>query len=168
MRLFHGSPPKGPFRRYTDRMSSFDRVRPLVVLGLSGLLVFAAGCNNGSSSPTAPDQSAVVYSQTDLTVGTGAEATVGTTATVQYGLWLYSDNGVDHKGTQIQANTFAFLVGGGTIIKGFDMGVTGMKVGGIRRLIVPPSLAYGATGNSDGSIPPNAALVFDVLLGSVQ
>jgi FKBP-type peptidyl-prolyl cis-trans isomerase len=149
-------------------MSSFDRLRPLLVLAFSGLLVVAAGCNNGSSSPTAPDQSAVTYSQTDLTVGTGAEAAVGTTATVQYGLWLYSDSGVDHKGTQIQANQFSFVVGGGQIIKGFDMGVTGMKVGGTRRIIMPPSLAYGATGNSDGSIPPNAALVFDVLLGLVQ
>ena len=148
-------------------MSSFDRIRPLVVLGLSGLLVFAAGCNNGSTSPTPPDQSAVAYSQTDLTVGTGAEATVGTTATVQYGLWLYSEGAADHKGQQIQANQFSFVLGGGTIIKGFDMGVTGMKVGGTRRVIVPPSLAYGATGNSDGTIPPNAALVFDILLGVV-
>ena len=149
-------------------MSSFGRLRPLLVLAFSGLLVVAAGCNNGSSSPTAPDQSAVAYSQTDLTVGTGAEAVVGTTATVQYGLWLYSDSGVDHKGAQIQANQFSFVVGGGQIIKGFDMGVTGMKVGGTRRIIMPPSLAYGATGNSDGTIPPNAALVFDVLLGIVQ
>ena len=149
-------------------MISLDRLRPLLVLAFSGLLVVAAGCNNGSSSPTAPDQSAVAYSQTDLTVGTGAEAVVGSTATVQYGLWLYSDTGVDHKGTQIQANQFSFVIGGGQIIKGFDMGVTGMKVGGTRRIIIPPSLAYGATGNSDGSIPPNAALVFDVLLGLVQ
>ena len=149
-------------------MISLDRLRPLLVLAFSGLLVVAAGCNNGSSSPTAPDQSAVAYSQTDLTVGTGAEAVVGSTATVQYGLWLYSDTGVDHKGTQIQANQFSFVIGGGHLIKGFDMGVTGMKVGGTRRIIIPPSLAYGATGNSDGSIPPNAALVFDVLLGLVQ
>ena len=149
-------------------MISFDRLRPLLALAFSGLLLVATGCNNGSSSPTAPDQSAVTYSQTDLTVGTGAEAAVGTTATVQYGLWLYSDTGVDHKGSQIQGSQLSFVVGGGTLIKGFDMGVTGMKVGGTRRIIVPPSLAYGATGNSDGSIPPNAALVFDVLLGLVQ
>ena len=148
-------------------MSAFDRVRPLVVLGLSGLLLSAAGCDNGSTAPTPPDQSAVVYSQTDLTVGTGAEATAGTTATVQYAGWFYSDTGTDHKGTQFDAGTFAFAVGGGTIIKGFDMGVTGMKVGGIRRLIVPPSLAYGAAGNGS-TIPPNAALVFEVLLGNVQ
>src|SRR5258708_17650904 len=69
-------------------MSFFDRLRPVLVLSL---LFATAGCNNGSSTPTAPDQSAVAYSQTDLTVGTGTEATVGTTATVQYGGWVYSD-----------------------------------------------------------------------------
>jgi FKBP-type peptidyl-prolyl cis-trans isomerase FkpA len=146
-------------------MSFFDRLRPVLVLSL---LFATAGCNNGSSSPTAPDQSAVAYSQTDLTVGTGTEATVGTTATVQYGGWLYSDTAADHKGAQFDASSFAYLVGGGTLIKGFDMAVTGMKVGGIRRVIMPPSLAYGATGNSAGTIPPNAALVFDILLGNVQ
>jgi FKBP-type peptidyl-prolyl cis-trans isomerase FkpA len=120
----------------------------------------------GSSSPTAPDQSNVAYSQIDITVGTGTEATAGTTASVNYGLWLYSDSAADHKGTQVEANSFSFVVAAGTIIKGFDTGVTGMKVGGIRRLIIPPSLAYGATGN--GPIPPNAAIVFDVQLVNVQ
>jgi FKBP-type peptidyl-prolyl cis-trans isomerase FkpA len=146
-------------------MSFVDRARPLLLIAL---LLATASCNNGSTAPTAPDQSNVAYSQTDLTLGTGLEATVGTTATVQYGGWLYSDTAADHKGAQFDANTFAFLVGGGTIIKGFDMGVTGMKVGGVRRVIMPPSLAYGATGNSTGSIPPNAALVFDILLNAVQ
>jgi FKBP-type peptidyl-prolyl cis-trans isomerase FkpA len=87
---------------------------------------------------------------------------------VQYGAWFYSDTAADHKGTQFNAGTFVFVVGDGTIIKGFDTGVTGMLVGGTRRLIVPPSLAYGATGDSTGTIPPNAALVFDVLLTGVQ
>ena len=145
-------------------MTSFARVRPFLALGL---LVLVAGCDNGSSSPTAPDQSSVVYSQTDLTVGTGTEATATKTATVQYGGWLYSETGTDHKGAQFDAGQFSFVVGGGTIIKGFDMGVTGMKVGGVRRIIVPPALAYGATGNG-ATIPPNAALVFDILLGNVQ
>lgn len=146
-------------------MLSSKCVRSLLVLVL---LFAAAGCNNGSSSPTAPDQSAVAYSQTDLTVGTGLEATPGTTASVQYGGWLYSETAVDHKGAQFDANQFAYVVGSTQLIKGFDMGVTGMKVGGIRRVIMPPSLAYGATGSSNGAIPPNAALVFDILLANVQ
>ena len=122
----------------------------------------------GSSSPTAPDQSSVAYSQIDLTVGTGTEATTGTNASVNYGGWLYSDSAADHKGTQFDANSFAFVVGAGTIIKGFDTGVIGMKVGGVRRLIVPPSLAYGTTGNQTGEIKPNAALVFEILLSGVS
>jgi FKBP-type peptidyl-prolyl cis-trans isomerase FkpA len=143
------------------------RLRPLVVLALSGLLLVASACDNGSSSPIAPDQSAIAYSQTDLTVGTGAEATPGTRATVQYAGWLYSDSAPEHKGTQFDANQLTFVVGGGTLIKGFEDAVAGMKVGGTRRAIIPPSLAYGATGNG-GTIPPNAALVFDILLGVVQ
>lgn len=146
-------------------MSSSNRLRSLLWLVL---LAGAAGCDFGTTAPTAPDQSAVVYSQTDLTVGTGTEATPGTTASVQYALWLYSDTGPDKKGTQIQQSQFAYVVGSTSIIKGFDMGVTGMKVGGIRRIIVPPSLAYGATGNQDGTIKPNAALVFEILLANVQ
>src|SRR5438477_13029300 len=102
-------------------------LRPVVAIAL---LVGAAGCDFGSSTPTAPDQSGVAYSQTDLTVGTGAEATVGSTAAVQYALWLYSDTATDHKGTQIDAGQFSYKVGDGSLIKGFDMGVTGMKVGG--------------------------------------
>lgn len=146
-------------------MSSTRLVRSLLVLVLAA---GAAGCDFGSTSPTRPDQSAVVYSQTDLTVGTGADATAGKTASVQYAIWLYSETGTDKKGTQLQPGQFAYVVGSTSIIKGFDMGVTGMKVGGLRRIIVPPSLAYGATGDSTGTIPPNAALVFEIQLVAVQ
>jgi FKBP-type peptidyl-prolyl cis-trans isomerase FkpA len=146
-------------------MTSFVRVRPLLV---AGLLLMAAGCDNGSSSPVAPDQSNVPYSQIDLTVGTGAEATTGTTATVQYVGWLYSETGLDHKGAQFDSGQLQpFVVGAGTLIKGFEMAVTGMKVGGVRRAIIPPSLAFGSTG-SGTTIPPNAALVFEIALGVVQ
>ena len=135
------------------------------------LAVAAVACDFGNAtepSPTGPDQSAVPYSQTDLTVGTGTEATAGKNATVQYSGWLYSDSGADHKGRQFDQGQFAFLLGANTVIKGFDNGVTGMKVGGMRRVIMPPSLAYGAQGNVQAGIPPNAALVFDVTLVNVQ
>ena len=146
-------------------MLSSRFLRSLVVLVL---LFAAAGCNNGTSTPTAPDQSGVAYSQTDLTVGTGAEATPGTTASVQHGGWFYSETAADHKGTQFQASQLSCLVGSTQLIKGFDMAVTGMKVGGTRRAIIPPSLGFGATGSPDGTVPPNAALVFDILLVNVQ
>ena len=142
-------------------MRPVPRLHALLAIALC---VGVSAC--GSSSPTAPDQSNVAYSQIDLTVGTGTEATTGTTASVNYAGWLYSDTAADHKGQQFDANSFAFVVGAGTIIKGFDTGVTGMKVGGVRRVIIPPSLAYGTTGNN--SIPPNAALVFDIQLVNVQ
>ena len=147
-------------------MTSSSRIRPLLA---AGLLLLAAGCNNGTSSPLAPDQSSVAYSQVDLTVGTGAEAAAGTTATVQYIGWFYSETGTDHKGAQFSSGQLQpFVVGSTALIKGFDMAVTGMKVGGVRRAIIPPSLAYGAAGNAAGGIPPNAALVFEILLGIVQ
>jgi FKBP-type peptidyl-prolyl cis-trans isomerase len=75
---------------------------------------------------------------------------------------------LDHKGTQLTGGTFAFSLGSGQVIQGFDMAVTGMAVGGSRRAIVPPSLAYGSTGDNTGSIPPNAALVFEIQLNTVQ
>jgi FKBP-type peptidyl-prolyl cis-trans isomerase FkpA len=147
-------------------MTSSLRVRSLVVVAV---LLAVAGCDNGGSSPIAPDQSSVPYSQVDLTVGTGSEATTGKTVTVQYIGWLYSETGTDHKGAQFDSGQLQpFVVGNNNLIKGFDMAVTGMKVGGIRRAIIPPSLAYGATGNPAGNIPPNAAVVFEIALGVVQ
>lgn len=142
-------------------MTLQSTVRLLTVLTLA---VAISAC--GSSSPVAPDQTSVAYSQTDLTVGTGAEATAGRSASVQYTGWLYSETAADHKGAQFDSGQFAYTVGGNGVIKGFDTAVTGMKVGGSRRAIIPPSLGYGAGGN--GPIPPNAALVFDITLTNVQ
>jgi FKBP-type peptidyl-prolyl cis-trans isomerase FkpA len=132
------------------------------------ILAATAGCDFGTNAtPTAPDQSNVAYAQTDLTVGTGIEATNGSTASVQYAAWLYSDSTPDHKGQALEQNQFSFVVGATPpqVIKGFDQTVLGMKVGGTRRGIIPPSLAYGSTGYQ--TIPPNAALVFDIQLMSV-
>jgi FKBP-type peptidyl-prolyl cis-trans isomerase FkpA len=134
------------------------------LLAATGVLVAASAC--GSKSPVAPDQSNVAFSTTDLTVGTGADATAGKTATVQYNAFFYSDTAADHKGAQFDSGTFPFVLGANQVIRGFDMAVTGMKVGGTRRAVVPPSLAYGTTGS--GPVPPNAALVFDIALTNVQ
>ena len=140
--------------------------RPARLL-LFALAATSAACDFGQSSPTAPDQSNVPYSQTDLTVGTGAEAVKGSTVTTQYGAWLYSDTAADHKGAVIGASTSTFTIGANPpqVIPGFEQGVTGMKVGGTRRVICPPSLAYGSNGYQ--SIPPNAALVLDIALTGV-
>jgi FKBP-type peptidyl-prolyl cis-trans isomerase len=137
------------------------------VLALAALPLIA-GC--GSSSPSTPSTSSGTFTQTDLVVGTGPDATVGKTISVNYTLWLYDTSKTDGKGTLVQSSVgstpFSFVLGAGQVIKGWDQGVVGMKVGGTRRLIVPPDLAYGSTGQN--GIPANATLVFDISLLSVQ
>lgn len=148
-------------------MPSVTRVSAFLVLTTA--LLAASGC--GSVSLVYPDQSNVQFQVIDLTIGTGAVAATGNTATVTYSLWLYDDTATDHKGSPVAGNqnaTFPDVLGSGAVIPGFDQAVIGMAVGGARRAIVPPSLAYGSQGNSDGSIPPNAALVFDIQLVSLQ
>lgn len=148
------------------------RIRRRVECLVSFLVValLAAGCGGGDSSPTAPSsQPSAQFSQTDLSVGTGAEATSGRRATVNYTGWLYDPAQPEQKGRQFDTSAgrgpFAFTVGAGQVIRGWDLGVVGMKVGGQRRLVIPPELGYGAAG-SPPAIPPNATLVFDIeLLG---
>ena len=143
-------------------MTALLRPQRLLILAL---LLTSTACDFGKTSPSYPDQSAVPYSQTDLTIGTGTMAVTGSTVTVQYGAWLYSDSAADHKGTQVDANSTSFVIGAHQVIPGFEQGVNGMQVGGTRRVIVPPSMAYGSSGYQ--SIPPNAALVFDLALQNV-
>jgi FKBP-type peptidyl-prolyl cis-trans isomerase FkpA len=95
----------------------------------------------------------------DLTVGTGATATSGASATVRYSGWL-------ENGRQFDTGSYTFRLSSGEAIAGFDEGVLGMRVGGTRRIVVPPSLGYGDTGI--GPIPPNAWLLFDLELLSVE
>ncbi len=134
------------------------------------LLVLSAACG-GSSSPSNPTPLPTApYSQTDLVVGTGDEAVNGKTVTINYSVWLYSDTAPENKGTFIQSSPagspFSFVVGGNGVITGMNQGIVGMRVGGKRRLVLPPDLAYGSAGN--GPIPPNATLVFEIELLSVQ
>jgi len=89
--------------------------------------------------------------------------------TVSYTGWLYDPARPEQKGTQFDTNTsFPFVLGTGGVIRGWDLGVVGMRVGGQRRLVIPPELGYGAAGAGQGRIPPNASLVFDIELLSVQ
>jgi FKBP-type peptidyl-prolyl cis-trans isomerase FkpA len=119
-------------------------------------------------TPTAPSQFAA-YSQTDLQVGTGNEAVTGLTIGVRYTLWLYDPSKPGNKGLQFETNAggspFSFQLGAHQVIEAWERGVPGMRVGGQRRLIAPPDLAYGVT--RSGVIPPNATLLFDIELVSV-
>jgi FKBP-type peptidyl-prolyl cis-trans isomerase FkpA len=145
------------------------RVRALSLGFVSSIIAISAACDFGHAAPTVPDQSNVAFATTDLTVGTGTAAANGSTVGTTYAVWLYSDTATDHKGTQLQGGTPpAFIIGSNTLIKGYEMAVVGMAVGGIRRAIIPPSLAFGTSGDSTGAIPPNAALVFEIQLNSLQ
>ena len=108
----------------------------------------------------------------DVKQGTGAEAVAGHTVVVHYTGWLYDSSKPDSHGAKFDSSRdrnapFSFGLGAGRVIKGWDEGVAGMKVGGQRTLVIPPQLGYGARG-AGGVIPPNATLMFDVELLAVK
>ena len=113
--------------------------------------------------PTGPAPKQLVVK--DLKTGDGAEAKSGDQVSVQYVGVLY-DGGKEFDASWDRGEPFAFQLGGGQVIPGWDQGVEGMKVGGRRELIIPPDLAYGAQGQPP-TIPPNATLVFVIDLVSV-
>jgi len=101
----------------------------------------------------------------DLVTGDGAEAKSGQMVTVHYTGWL--TNGSKFDSSKDRNEPFRFKLGAGQVIRGWDEGVAGMKIGGKRKLTIPPQLGYGARG-AGGVIPPNATLVFDVELLDVK
>jgi FKBP-type peptidyl-prolyl cis-trans isomerase len=157
-------------RKRAEQEAKQRRKRHLMILGIGAAAVvlmaaiavivyFAVHKDNPTGKPEITE---LVIE--DLVVGTGAEAQNGDLLSVYYTLWLYDD------GTEIQSNVggtpFQFTLGAGGVIKGWDQGMVGMKEGGTRNLIIPPDLAYGASGQGD--IPPNATLTFQVQLLAVE
>ena len=129
------------------------------------------GC--GHREPAAPAVTGVTSMQSvELKPGVGDTLTGGKIAVVQYTGWLYEASAADKRGKQFDSSRtsgqpFRFPVGTGQVIKGWDQGVLGMKVGESRRLIIPPNLAYGDRGAGD-VIPPGATLVFDIDLVAIE
>ena len=131
--------------------------------------VMATGCG---SSPTSPSSSSsgVTFSSVDLTVGNGDTVVKGDRIKVWYTGWIYVKSAPGNKGQSFDSNRdrelFRYIVGTGHVIEGWDQGVPGMKAGGIRRLIIPPDLAYGSQGQ--GPIPPGASLIFEIEVVEVE
>ncbi|MEO6277877.1 FKBP-type peptidyl-prolyl cis-trans isomerase [Roseateles sp.] len=157
-------------------MSLPNSRRLTLLLALSASLGLSAcgGGGGGSDTPVNTDpngwNAVTALKSTDTTVGTGAQADTTKTVTVHYTGYLYDVRVAGTKGTQFDSSVgktpYTFKLGSGTVIPGFDQGVTGMKVGGKRTVTIPAALGYGAAGQ--GTIPGGAALVFDLELMSVS
>lgn len=134
------------------------------VIALVAFLVWQGRPSSGESSEEMITTSSGLQYQ-DLIVGEGEVANSGDSVSVHYTGWL--EDGTKFDSSLDRGEPFSFVLGTGMVIKGWDEGVTGMRVGGKRKLIIPPELAYGTTG-AGGVIPPNATLEFEVELLSVQ
>ena len=124
-------------------------------------MIIVAACGGGGDSPS-PSSDGTLVSQ-DLVVGTGATAATGDTVTVNYVGTL--TNGTKFDSSYDRGQPFTFRLGAGQVIAGWDQGVVGMRVGGKRRLTIPPHLGYGSQAN--GPIPANSTLIFEIELLSI-
>ncbi|MFC6841574.1 FKBP-type peptidyl-prolyl cis-trans isomerase [Xanthomonas theicola] len=139
--------------------------RALLLLSLSLPVWLLGGCTPPGPPPGG---SIAAFQVIDERVGSGAEARPGSQVTVHYTGWLYDEKAKDRRGEKFDASAdhgqpFSFALGGGQVIRGWDEGVAGMRVGGKRRLMIPAEYGYGASG-AGGVIPPGASLVFEVEL----
>ena len=142
--------------------------------------VFLAACGSNNSQDSKPMETAAPtmsqanagFQKLDSVMGTGATARAGQTVTVHYTGWLFDASAPGNKGSKFDSSVdrgqpFVFPLGAGRVIKGWDNGFEGMRVGGKRTLIIPSHMGYGMRGAGD-SIPPNATLLFDVELLGVK
>ena len=134
----------------------------------AALSIFGVAGGAGADDKLVTNPSGLKYH--DEVVGSGTEAVAGKTVEVHYTGWLDKSG---QKGTKFDSSVdrgdkFTFHLGAKEVIKGWDEGVAGMKVGGKRKLIIPSKLAYGARGTPDGTIPPNSELTFEVELLEVK
>ena len=151
--------------------------RRSLVVSLCLLLPIAAGCGFSGRQPTPEDDrkcqtDKVRLEVTEVARGTGAEARPGRRVAVHYTGWLFHPDKPAHHGRQFDSSRdrgegFSFALGRGQVIKGWDQGVAGMKIGGMRKLTIPPELAYGERGFPP-VIPPGSTLVFEVELLEVK
>lgn len=140
-------------------------LRRLLVGLIVPVALLAAACGGSNDSPTAPTtpppQGPADLQIIELQAGTGdATVVANKVVTVAYALWLYDPAGTDSKGAGLQQNAIQIRTGTNAVVAGFEQGMMGMKVGQVRRLIIPPNLGYGSAGN--GPIPGNSWIVFEI------
>ena len=162
--------------------------RTAVAATLLATILLTAGCQVETSAKVSPAAASVAVTAApstsadgmvttasglqykDTKVGSGAAAKAGTTVTVHYTGWLQNPDGSLGKqfdSSRTSNQPFKFNLGAGNVIRGWDEGVQGMQIGGLRRLVIPAALGYGQRGAGGGLIPPGATLIFDVELLSL-
>ena len=147
-------------------------MRHYIFLFVFVCVIAASAACGSSTSPSSSDSGVTSLQSTDVKVGTGTQATSGRLLTVNYTGWLYSPGAADHHGSQFDSSRdpgrtpFTFTLGAGSVIAGWDQGVLGMRVGGQRTLVIPPSLGYG--NRATNGIPANSTLIFDIELLDVR
>lgn len=135
--------------------------------------ILPASTAQAQTQAQAPDSVVISrLTKIDEKVGTGKEAIIGNTVYVHYTGWLHDPFAYRERGNKFDSSVgqqpFSFSLGAGRVIKGWEQGVAGMKVGGKRTLVIPPELAYGPAGAGNGMIPPNSYLIFDIELLDVR
>ncbi len=150
-------------------MKKFFWVPLVAIVGL-GVVLVSNAADDKPEGKVVTTNSGLKY--IDTKVGDGATAKAGDKVVVHYTGWLTTDGGKT-KGKKFDSSVdrkepFPFNLGAGEVIKGWDEGVAGMKVGGKRTLIIPPDLGYGKRGTPDGTIPPNSTLLFEVELLEIK
>jgi FKBP-type peptidyl-prolyl cis-trans isomerase FkpA len=158
-------------------MSISVRRQLLSLILLLPVLIVGCGGSDDPTTPTTPTTppptGPATLQLTDLTAGTGDGLLASSIAIVHYTVWLYDPAGADSKGTRLGSSRdspgtpLTFRLGTNAVIPGFEQSVQSMQVGGVRRAIIPPTLAYGSGGSSDGRIPGNSWLVFEIELIAV-
>lgn len=152
-------------------MTAMNLIPKLSLALLLSAACITTACSQQDLPPMETSKVAALIKK-DMLQGDGAEAKAGQQVTVHYTGWLYDESGAENKGKKFDSSRdrgtpFSFSLGAGEVIKGWDEGVQGMKVGGHRTLVIPPAMGYGKRG-AGNVIPPNATLVFDVELLAVK
>ena len=142
-----------------------DTTIPRGAARLGALALLAAAAAGCTSNPTAPSE-VLFLDVREIEIGTGRTADAGDRVVIDYVMWAYDSGQAENKGQEVDSRAgYTFFLGANQVIPAFDQGLVGMRVGGLRRLVIPPAYARGA---AFGSLPPNTPLVADVRMVDAQ